>query len=186
MNTGFLKFDCDIEMQAGIFNTTNSNLWTKLRRVFATEINLEYAKMRQSKFTEENLMKYLYGEQISQIPQRNYNLDMQNKYLNFGNQFLHALHGNGYSHMKRWVRERLFFLDTLLDYTVSSADYITVRANKQGAVYLDIQTYVPMYARVKWRDEANNTGTQIKKINRGETVRFDYIMPTATEIICVY
>lgn len=170
-----------IEMQAGIFNTSNSNLWTKLRRVFATEINLEYAKMRQSKFTEENLMKYLYGEQISQIPQRNYNLDMQNKYLNFGNQFLHALHGNGYSHMKRWVRERLFFLDTLLDYTVSSADYITVRANKQGAVYLDIQTYVPMYARVKWRDEANNTGTQIKKINRGETVRFDYIMPTATD-----
>lgn len=181
MNTGFLKFDCDIEMQAGIFNTSNSNLWTKLQRVFAQEIRDEYAKMRQAKFTEENLMKYLYGEQISQIPQRNYNLDMQNKYLNFGNQFLHALHGNGYSHMKRWVRERLFFLDTLLDYTVSSADYITIRANKQGSVYLDIQTYVPMYARVKWRDEANNTGTQIKKINRGETVRFNYVMPTATD-----
>lgn len=170
-----------IEMQAGIFNTSNSNLWTKLQRVFDAEIKAEYAKMRQAKFTEENLMKYLYGEQISQIPQRNYNLDMQNKYLNFGNQFLHALHGNGYSHMKRWVRERLFFLDTLLDYTVSSADYITIRANKQGAVYLDIQTYVPMYARVKWRDEANNTGTQIKKINRGETVRFNYVMPTATD-----
>lgn len=181
MNTGFLKFDCDIEMQAGIFNTSNSNLWTKLQRVFDAEIKAEYAKMRQAKFTEENLMKYLYGEQISQIPQRNYNLDMQNKYLNFGNQFLHALHGNGYSHMKRWVRERLFFLDTLLDYTVSSADYITIRANKQGSVYLDIQTYVPMYARVKWRDEANNTGTQIKKINRGETVRFNYVMPTATD-----
>ena len=181
MNTGFLKFDCDIEMQAGIFNTSNSNLWTKLQRVFAQEIRDEYAKMRQAKFTEENLMKYLYGEQISQIPQRNYNLDMQNKYLNFGNQFLHALHGNGYSHMKRWVRERLFFLDTLLDYTVSSADYITIRANKQGSVYLDIQTYVPMYARIKWRDEANNTGTQIKKINRGETVRFNYVMPTATD-----
>lgn len=181
MNTGFLKFDCDIEMQAGIFNTSNSNLWTKLQRVFAQEIRDEYAKMRQAKFTEENLMKYLYGEQISQIPQRNYNLDMQNKYLNFGNQFLHACHGNGYSHMKRWVRERLFFLDTLLDYTVSSADYITIRANKQGSVYLDIQTYVPMYARIKWRDEANNTGTQIKKINRGETVRFNYVMPTATD-----
>lgn len=168
-------------MQAGIFNTSNSNLWTKLQRVFDAEIKAEYAKMRQAKFTEENLMKYLYGEQISQIPQRNYNLDMQNKYLNFGNQFLHALHGNGYSHMKRWVRERLFFLDTLLDYTVSSADYITIRANKQGSVYLDIQTYVPMYARIKWRDEANNTGTQIKKINRGETVRFNYVMPTATD-----
>lgn len=180
-NTGFLKFDCDIEMRAGTFNTSNSNLWTKLQRVFATQIEQEYAKMRQANFTEENLMKYLYGEQISQIPQRNYNQDMQTKYLNFGNQFLHACHGNGYSHMKRWVRERLFFLDTLLNYTVSSSDYITIRANKQGAVYLDIQTYVPMYARVKWRDEANNTGTQIKKINRGETVRFTYTMPTATD-----
>ena len=180
-NTGFLKFDCDIEMEAGIFNTSNSNLWTKLQRVFEAEIKAEYSKMRQAKFTEENLMKYLYGEQISQIPQHNYNLDMQNKYLNFGNQFLHACHGNGYSHMKRWVRERLFFLDTLLDYTITSADYITIRANKLGSVYLDIQTYVPMYARVKWRDEANNTGTQIKKINRGETVRFTYTMPTATD-----
>lgn len=170
-----------IEMEAGIFNTSNSNLWTKLQRVFEAEIKAEYSKMRQAKFTEENLMKYLYGEQISQIPQRNYNLDMQNKYLNFGNQFLHACHGNGYSHMKRWVRERLFFLDTLLDYTITSADYITIRANKLGSVYLDIQTYVPMYARVKWRDEANNTGTQIKKINRGETVRFTYTMPTATD-----
>ena len=170
-----------IEMEAGIFNTSNSNLWTKLQRVFEAEIKAEYSKMRQAKFTEENLMKYLYGEQISQIPQHNYNLDMQNKYLNFGNQFLHACHGNGYSHMKRWVRERLFFLDTLLDYTITSADYITIRANKLGSVYLDIQTYVPMYARVKWRDEANNTGTQIKKINRGETVRFTYTMPTATD-----
>ena len=93
-----------IEMEAGIFNTSNSNLWTKLQRVFEAEIKAEYSKMRQAKFTEENLMKYLYGEQISQIPQHNYNLDMQNKYLNFGNQFLHACHGNGYSHMKRWVR----------------------------------------------------------------------------------
>ena len=67
LNTGFMKFDCDIEMQANIFNTSNSNLWTKVRRVFANELKEHYALMRQDRFTEENIMKYLYGEQISQI-----------------------------------------------------------------------------------------------------------------------
>ena len=185
LNTGFMKFDCDIEMQANIFNTSNSNLWTKVRRVFANELKEHYALMRQDRFTEENIMKYLYGEQISQIPERYYNIDMQSKYLDFGNQYLYACHGNSYQHIKRWVRERLLFMDTLMEYDITTADYITIRANKLGSVYLDLQVYSPVYLKVKWRDEANNTGTHIKKVGRGEQVRFTYTMPTATEIICV-
>jgi surface protein len=38
-----------------------------------------------------------------------------------------------------------------------------------------------MYVSVKWRDEANNTGLQTKRVGRGETVRFSYNMPTATD-----
>ena len=187
-NTGFMKFDCDIEMEANVFNTSNSNLWTKLRRVFEADIKSHYALMRQSNFTEENIMRYLYDEQISQIPEILYNRDAQTKYLNFGAQYLYACHGSREQQIKRWIHERLLFMDSLMDYSVSGSDFITVRANKLGYVYFDIQVFSPQYFSIKFRDEANNTGLITKKVKRGETVRFDYNLPTATdqEIVIYY
>ena len=187
-NTGFMKFDCDIEMEANVFNTSNSNLWTKLRRVFETDIKSHYALMRQSNFTEENIMRYLYDEQISQIPEILYNRDAQTKYLNFGAQYLYACHGSREQQIKRWIHERLLFMDSLMDYTVSGSDFITVRANKLGYVYFDIQVFSPQYFSIKFRDEDNNTGLITKKVKRGETVRFEYNLPNATdqEIVLYY
>ena len=181
-NTGFLKFDMDIEMgDANVFNTTGSKLWQRVVLQFDADLKAQYSLMRQDRFTVDNIMKYLYGEQISQIPATFYNKDMQTKYLNFGSSYLYALHGSGEQHIKRWIRERIMYCDTLLGYNVSSSDYITLRSSKLGEVYLDIQTYIPMYVSVKWRDEANNTGLQTKRVGRGETVRFSYNMPTATD-----
>ena len=164
-----------------VFNTTGSRLWQRVVYLFQAELKEQYALMRQGRFTVDNIMKYLYGEQISQIPATFYNKDMQTKYLNFGSSYLYALHGSGEKHLKKWIRERLMYVDTLLGYMVSSSDYITLRSNKLGYVYLDIQMYIPMYVTVKWRDEAGGTGIQTKRVGRGETVRFDYTMPTATD-----
>lgn len=181
-NTGFLKFDADIEMgDQNVFNTTGSRLWQRVVFLFQAELQEQYALMRQDRFTVDNIMKYLYGEQISQIPATYYNKDMQSKYLNFGSSYLYALHGSGEKHIRKWIRERIMYCDTLLKYQVSSSDYITLRSSKLGYVYLDIQTYIPMYVSVKWRDEVNNTGLQTKRVGRGETVRFEYNMPTATD-----
>ena len=165
------------------FNTTGSRLWQRVVLLFQEELKAQYALMRQGRFTVDNIMSYLYGEQISQIPATYYNRDMQTKYLDFGSAYLFALHGSGEKHLKRWIRERLMYVDTLLGYMVSSADYITIRSNKLGYVYLDVQMYIPMYVTVKWRDEAGGTGIQTKRVGKGETVRFEYTMPTATETI---
>ena len=164
-----------------VFNTTGSKLWQRVVLQFDADLKAQYSLMRQDRFTVDNIMKYLYGEQISQIPATFYNKDMQTKYLDFGSSYLYALHGSGEQHIKRWIRERIMYCDTLLGYNVSSSDYITLRSSKLGEVYLDIQTYIPMYVSVKWRDEANNTGLQTKRVGRGETVRFSYDMPTATD-----
>ena len=181
-NTGFLKFDMDIEMgDENVFNTTGSVLWRRIVELFQEELKHEYSLMRQDRFTVDNIMKYMYDEQISQIPATFYNRDMQTKYLNFGSAYLYALHGSGEKHIKKWIRERIMYVDTLLGYMTSSSDYITLRSSKLGEVYLDIETYIPMYVSVKWRDEANNTGLQTKRVGRGETVRFTYNMPTATD-----
>lgn len=181
-NTGFLKFDMDIEMgDENVFNTTGSKLWQKVVLLFDAELKQQYSLMRQDRFTVDNIMKYLYEEQISQIPATFYNKDMQTKYLNFGSSYLYALHGSGEQHIRKWIRERLMYCDTLLGYRASSSDYITLRSSKLGEVYLDVETYIPMYLSIKWRDEANNTGLQTKRVGRGEKVRFTYNMPTATD-----
>lgn len=164
-----------------VFNTTGSKLWQKIVLLFDAELKAQYSLMRQDRFTVDNIMKYLYDEQISQIPAYYYNKDMQSKYLNFGSSYLYALHGSGEQHIRKWIRERLMYVDTLLGYRTSSSDYITLRSSKLGEVYLDIETYIPMYVSVKWRDEANNTGLQTKRVGRGEKVKFTYNMPTATD-----
>ena len=181
-NSGFLLFGTDIEMgDKNVFNTTGSRLWSRVVLLFQEELKQQYSLMRQGRFTVDNIMKYLYGEQISQIPATYYNKDMQRKYLDFGSAYLYALHGSGEKHIKKWIRERLMYVDTLLGYMVSSSDYITIRSNKLGYVYLDVQMYIPMYVTVKWRDEAGGTGIQTKRVAKGETVRFEYNMPTETD-----
>jgi surface protein len=181
-NSGFLLFGTDIEMgDLNVFNTTGSRLWQRVVYLFQDELKAQYNIMRQGRFTVDNIMKYLYTEQISQIPATFYNKDMQNKYLNFGSDYLYALHGSGETHLKKWIRERLMYVDTLLGYMVSSSDYITIRSNKLGYVYLDIEMYIPMYVTVKWRDEANNAGVQTKRVGKGERVRFEYNIPTETD-----
>ena len=181
-NSGFLLFDTDVEMgDENVFNTTGSRLWARIVEHFQPQLKEQYALMRQGRFTVDNIMKYLYGEQISQIPATYYNKDMQKKYLDFGSAYLYALHGSGEKHIKRWIRDRLMYVDTLLGYMVSSSDYITLRSNKLGYVYLDVEMYIPMYVTVKWRDEAGGTGIQTKRVGKGEKVRFEYNMPTETD-----
>lgn len=176
-NTGYLKFDCDIEMSTGVFNTSSSKLWVKLQRVFSKEIKEVYKKLRSTKYNYNNFMSILIDEQINCIPETLYNLDCQTKYLAFGKEYLHMLHGSRKEHLKRWLKERILFMDTLMEYDADTASSITIRANKQGDVYLDIQTYSPMYFKVVWR----NNEEQILKVNRNQTVRFSSTLPTSTD-----
>ena len=180
-NSGAMKFEPDIEVQVGIFNTSNSRLWTKLRNNFPSQILAEWETLRLSFFTEENIMKYLNEKISDRIPEINYNLDAWKKYITLGTEYLFACHGNRKQQITRWIRERLIYMDTLLGYTVSTNDYVTVRANKLGEVYFDIQTFQPMYFSIKFRNEENNTGVITKRVARGETVRFSYNLPVATD-----
>lgn len=180
-NSGALKFDSDIEVEAGVFNTSNSRLWEKLRRNFPTQILAQWEYLRLNEFTEENIMKYLVDNISDKIPEINYNKDAWKKYISLGTDYLFACHGNRRQQISRWIKERLIYVDTLLGYTVSTNDYLTIRANKLGEVYFDIQTFQPMYFSIKFRNEENGTGTITKRISRGETVRFSYTLPVATD-----
>ena len=178
-NSGAMKFDSDIEVVEGTFNTSNSRLWEKLRRNFPTQILAQWEYLRLNEFTEENIMKYLVDNISDKIPEVNYNKDAWKKYIQLGTSYLFACHGNRRQQIQRWIRERLIYVDTLLEYTVSTNDYLTVRVNKLGEVHFDIQTFQPMYFSIKFRNETG--GTIRHRIGRGETVRFSYNIPVATD-----
>ena len=178
-NSGYLTIPTSAEIEDGTFNTANSKLWSKVLNYFNLEIREEWAKMRQDRFTLENIMKYIYDDQIAKIPAKYYNTDAQVKYLNFGSLYTYCCHGNKRHHMSRWIRERLAYVDSMLDYFVSQDDQVTIRMNKTGLVTFDVTTYIPLYFSVKWNNSAN--GTQRIKMNRGETKTFSFNSTVATD-----
>ena len=74
-NSGQLKFDVDIEMEQGYWNTSSSRLWTRIRDLMHDDIVTTYNNMRQNGVSYENMMHYIYDEQIAKIPQTYYNKD---------------------------------------------------------------------------------------------------------------
>ena len=151
-NSGYVKFDVDIEMEKGTYNTSGSKLWTKVGRVFKDEIEAMYRDMRSKTFKEDKLFSILLDEQIDQIPELLYNDDGQKKYIDHP-EYIHMLHGSRREHMRKWLTERLLYLDSKMGYELNTRDSITVRANKTGYVEFKIKTYSPMYVKVKWRND---------------------------------
>lgn len=178
-NTGYLTIPPDVEIESGSYNTSNSNLWNKVWNFFRQELKDEWAAMRQGKFTLDNLMDYIYNQQISVIPAKYYNDDAEVKYLQFGSLYTYCCHGNKEHQIRRWLRERIAYVDSMLGYFTSQEDQVTVRMNKTGYVSFDITTYIPLYFSVKWSNASG--GTQTFKMARGETKSFYYTSTTSTD-----
>ena len=176
-NSGYLVIESDCEIQAGIFNTSKSKLWTKLARVFDADIKETYKNMRSGLFRLDNMYEYFITNQIDKIPERLYNLDAEVKYIPYKRVYAHMIHGSRREHIKKWLRERILYLDSLLGYDEQLANFITIRANKEGPVSLDISTYSPLYLTVKWR----NGELQTKRVGRNKTVTFSSSIPTETD-----
>lgn len=178
-NTGYLNVPPDVEIEEGSFNTSNSNLWTKVMEFFATELKEEWALMRQKNFTLDNIMKYVYEEQISAIPAKHYNDDAQVKYLDFGSLYTYCCHGSKEHLIKRWLRERIAYVDSMLEYFTSQHEQIIMRMNKTGEVSFDVTSYIPLYFSVKWSNAAG--GIQTIRVDRNKPARFSFNSTTSTD-----
>ena len=135
--------------------------------------------MRQDRFTLDNLMSYIYGEQISKIPPKLYNDDAQVKYLDFGSLYTYCCHGSKEHQIRRWLRERIAYVDSMMGYYTSQEDQVTIRMNKTGYVEFEITPYIPLYLTVKWSNATG--GTQTFRVGRGETKKFYYTSTTSTD-----
>ena len=177
-NSGQIKFDVDVEMEQGYWNTSSSRLWTKIRDWMHDDLVEIYKDMRQNGLSFENLMKYFYDDQISVIPQTYYNKDADIKYIPYADQYIGKAHGDGYQHLKRWLKRRITFCDTLFDYTPSyTNDILTIRANTTEEMTLEIETYTPVYQHLSWY----NNQMDKKKIDGKTSVTFTGTAQASTD-----
>ena len=87
-------------------------------------------------------------------------------------------HGDGYQHLKRWLKKRLIFCDTLFDYAPSyNNDVLTIRANTTEEMTIEIETYTPLYQHVSWY----NGQMDKKKIDGKIAVTFNGTAMAATD-----
>ena len=177
-NSGQLKFDVDIEMAQGYWNTSSSRLWTRIRDLFHDELIVKYNNMRQNGLSYESLMQCFYDEQIAKIPQKYYNMDYDVKYAPFADSYIGMANGDVYEHVKRWLQQRLRFVDTLYDYAPSyNNDVLTIRANTTEPMTLYIETYTPVYQHLSWY----NNQMDKKKIDGKIAVEFTGTAMAATD-----
>lgn len=152
-NAGAIKFDVDVEMEQGYWNTSQSRLWTRIRDLFHDELVEVYKDMRNNGFDYKTLMSYFYDKQIALIPQSYYNKDSDVKYIPYADQYLGKAHGNGYEHLKRWLKNRIIFMDTLFDFeSAYNNDILTIRANTTEQMTITIETYTPLYQHITWKN----------------------------------
>ena len=181
-NTGYLKFFSDIDIVEGTYNTSNSKLWTLVQEAYQSELSEMYKSLRANTFRSETILKYWYDEQVNKIGELQYNKDMEAKYIKFKNDYLFMLHGRRSEHMKKWINERLLYLDTIYGYEENTRQSITIRANTTNTINLDIYTYSPQYLTVRWRNGVEQR-LKIGRNSNGEMqpVRFSGTLATATD-----
>lgn len=176
-NSGVITFDTDIEMEQGYWNTSSSRLWTRVRDLFHEELVVIYKDMRQNGFDYDTLMQYFYDDQIAKIPESYYNKDYDVKYGPYATEYMGIANGSAYEHLKRWLKRRLLFTDSLYDYAPSYADSLTIRANTTKPMTIEIETYAPVYQHMSWY----NNQMDKKKIDGKTAVTFTGKAQAATD-----
>lgn len=162
------------------FNSWNSRLWARVRSTFSVDLNNMYTTLRSNGlFTLENMLSYF--ERVWEvIPPKMYNESQQIKYINDGATGMVALHGNRKLQIKKWLRERIAYLDSKFGYYAgggTNEQYVNFRMNYQGSVSLDISTYYTVYAKVRWASK----NEQVIRIAKGQKKTFSYYSDVGTD-----
>lgn len=184
-NSGMLYYtDSSMKIQAGTYNTSSSRLWSRLMELMWADIQAEYVKMRNTYLTLDNLYSCIIDNQMDLIPATYYNSDCETKYLQFGALYLDVLHGQGKQQVMEWLRARLLFLDTYMEYWTTTSEFISLRAGKDGLAYIDLEMFDNMYAQIKWRNtgkEDDALAIQIKEVKKNTVTRFEFKVQASTD-----
>ena len=191
-NVGFLNISSSCEVgnvydeknpevivEPNQFNSWNGRLWARIRNIFAADLTAMWSTLRSNgTFNYDNFIKY-FNEIWDAIPPTMYNSSQQIKYIDYGTTGQVALHGNRKHQIKKFLRERLAYLDSKFGfYSDGGAEnYANIRMNVLGDVSLTIETYYPVYYTIKWA--TNNIETH--RIAKNTKYTFSYFSDVSTD-----
>ena len=191
-NVGFLNISSSCEVgnvydekdptlivEPNQFNSWNGRLWARIRNIFAADLTAMWTTLRSNgTFNYDNFIKY-FDEIWDAIPPTMYNSSQQIKYIDYGTTGQVALHGNRKHQIKKFLRERLAYLDSKFGfYSDGGAEnYANIRMNVLGDVSLTIETYYPVYYTIKWA--TNNIETH--RIAKNTKYTFSYFSDVSTD-----
>lgn len=157
-NSGSEKFPSDVEFSS--YNTSQSALWTKLKEYMYDEVKDRYLQMRlvSKIYTVDNIMKYYDGEIMDHIGEIYFNREIFEKYMPQGTEYLTMAHGNRKGALKRWIKERLLFVDSLFEAGEEYGKQIIMRLDPgdDGIARFWLKTYSPQYIRVQFGGRTEN------------------------------
>ena len=142
-------------IEIGNYDGYHSTLWEKFTELFADEIAERYSQLRREGwFTVDKMMEYVYDDVIAKVGQKFYNEDMKYKYQedNEKLQKRDFCRGTREEYTRRWIFERLSYLDTRFQVGEEAETTAVVRSNVVNELTLTIETYHPQWVRVKFMD----------------------------------
>ena len=191
-NVGFLNISSSCEVgnvydeqdptkivEPNQYNSWNGRLWERMRNTFGADLTSMWTTLRSNgTFNYDNFIKY-FNEIWDMIPPSMYNSSQQIKYIDYGATGQVALHGNRKHQIKKFLRERLAYLDSKFGfYSDGGAEnYANIRMNVLGDVSLTIETYYPVYYTIKWA--TNNIETH--RIAKNTKYTFSYFSDVSTD-----
>lgn len=191
-NVGFLNISSSCEVgnvydeqdptlivEPNQFNSWNGRLWERLRNTFGVDLTSMWTTLRSNGiFNYDNFIKY-FDQIWDVLPPTMYNSSQQIKYIDYGVTGQVALHGNRKHQIKKFLRERLAYLDSKFGfYSDGGAEnYVNIRMNTLGNVSLTVETYYPVYYTVKWA--TNNIETH--RIAKNTKCTFKYFSDVSTD-----
>lgn len=167
-NTGQIDVSSGIEMSEYV--QRDSKLWRLLttphpNNPFPEMISKRYTELRRNvmsggsvseyaPFSFESIIKFYENNLIDEIGQRFYNEDAETKYIK-KKLYLHMCSGSRLSFTRRWIRERLTFLDSHYESAEYTNNRIALRSNKiiQNGI-IKIKTYSPQKIKIQYQDGA--------------------------------
>lgn len=173
------ELDPTIIVEPNQFNSWNGRLWARMRDTFGVDLKSMWTTLRSNgTFNYDNFIKY-FDEIWDAIPPSMYNSSQQIKYIDYGEEGQVAMHGNRKHQIKKFLRERMAYLDSKFEfYSDGGAEnYANIRMNVIGNVSLTIETYYPVYYTVKWA--TNNIETH--RIGKNTKKTFTYFSDVSTD-----
>ena len=160
---GFEYIDTTTDLRYMNYNTRTSKLWNAFAEEFKDEIKKAYVQLRSSGvYSYENIIKTIWADTDDVIGEIYFNKDAASKYLSQVTEndstYLQMLHGNRAQKYKKFLKERLVFLDTIFDYKESGSLNTEIGLRSDAAYgqgegttvrcYLGISSYSPQYVTV--------------------------------------